>query len=334
MITLRAPKTETQKMKMSSSDASQRQPEATPARRAGARIIVLLVVTFVFGLGSGGYLYYRHARSEVPPAAAQPAGVVLTDATQTILQRLDSPVDITFYCPSDLAALPPALGDFATRTRQLLSEYEGAGQGKIRVMQSDPASSASAKTTASAAGVLPFAGNNGVICYLGITIARGGQQESIPQLSPDWEAALESDLSRAIARVSASLAASPSPVAQVSGTATPIDAAISEELLRTIPDLESRSFDGAAKILRESALAEFTAAVREMQTKVQETQKELAAQGNRSENRSDADQRAAIKQLQQVQAEQSQKLSEITARLQARLQVLERLKGVNRSAPK
>ena len=106
---------------------------------------------------------------------------------------------------------------------------------------------------------------------------------------------------------------------------------ISEELVRTIPDFESRSFDDAAKILREAALVEFTAAVREMQAKVQETQKELAAaQGNKSE----ADQQAAMKQLQQVQAEQSRKLSEITARLQARIAVLERLKGVNRSTPK
>jgi hypothetical protein len=141
---------------------------------------------------------------------------------------------------------------------------------------------------------------------------------------------LESDLSRAIARVSASVTTPTLPVAAVSGTATPIDPALSEELVRTIPDLDSRSYDDAAKILREASLAEFTAAVREMQTKVQETQKEMAAQGNKSE----ADQQAAMRQLQQVQSEQSRKLSEITARLQARLQVLERLKGVNRSVSK
>jgi hypothetical protein len=287
-------------------------------------------VAFVLGLVGGGYVYHRYAKSEASPETAAPTGVSLNDATQTILQRLDSPVDITLYSPSDPATLPQTLSDFAARTRQLLSEYERMGQGKIHIIPSDPATSTSAKTAASAAGVLPFAGNNGAICYLGITIARGGQKETIAQLSPDWEAALESDLSRAIARVSASGAAPSMPVVQASGSAAPIDPTLSEELVRAIPDLDSRSFDDAAKILREASLAEFTAAVREMQTKVQETQKELAAQGNKSE----ADQQAAIRQLQQVQSEQSRKLSEITAGLQARLQVLERLKGLNRSAPK
>lgn len=189
----------------------------------------------------------------------------------------------------------------------------------------------SAKAAAGADGVLPFAGHNGEVCYLGITVAAGGRKETIPQLSPDWEAALESDLSRAIARVSASIEAPATPAAQASTSPVPMDPAISEELLRLIPDLESRSFDDAAKILRESALAEYTVAVREMQGKVQETQKQLAAaQGNKSE----ADQQAAMKQLQQVQNEETKKLNEIASRLQARLKVLERLKGVNRLSPK
>jgi len=298
-------------------------------RRGGARIFVLVTVAFVVGLGVGAYFYYRHVQAERPVSIEAP-GVVLSEATQAVLQRLESPVDITLYAPSDLAALPQALSDFAARADQLLAEYERAGQGKIRLNRTDPTSSASAKTAAGAVGILPFAGKDGAICYLGIAIARASQKETIPQLSPDWEAALESDLSRAIARVTASVATPASPATQTGTSAAPIDPAISEELLRTIPDLDSRSYDDAAKVLREASLVEFTAAVREMQAKVQATQKELAAQGNKAE----ADQQAAIKELQQVQAEQNQKLGEIAARLQARLQVLERLKGVNRSPSK
>ena len=319
-----------EQMKAPRSFSSKDQTGARSGQYAGARIIGLVMVALALGLAGGAYFYYRHVKREMPAINDQPAGVRLSDATQTILQGLDSPVDITFYAPSDFAALPQALGDFATRAQQLLSEYERVGQGKIRVIQSDPASSNSSRVAANAAGVLPFAGNNGSICYLGITIARGNQKETMPQLSPDWEAALESDLSRAIARVSTSMATPALPVAQVSGIAAPIDPAISEELVRSIPNLDSRSFADAAQILREASMAEFTAAVREMQTKVQETQKELTAQHNKS----DADQQAATRQLQEVQTEQSKKLNEITARLQARIAVLERLKGVNRSTPK
>ncbi|MFO1514591.1 MAG: Gldg family protein [Verrucomicrobiota bacterium] len=270
-------------------------------------------------------------KSEAPPASELPAGVVLSDSTKTILQRLDSPVDIKFYSPSVPATLPESLAAYLVRVQRLLSAYEQAGAGNIRVIQSDPALESLAKTTAGAEGVLPFAGNNGEICYLGITVAKAGRKETIPQLSPDWEAALESDVSRAIARVNSSVATPATPDAQAGMSPTPMDPMISEELLRTIPDLESRSFDDAAKILRESALVEFTAAVRTMQGKVQETQKQLAeSPGNKSE----ADQQAAMKQLQQVQAEETKKLDEITARLQARIKVLERLKGVNRPLPK
>ncbi len=316
---------------MPTTDSSQAKTGVQSGNHAGARIVILVVVAFSLGLACGGYAFYRHTKSEVPPASEQPVGVVLSDSTKAILQRLDSPVDLKFYSPSAAAALPDSLSAFADRVRQLLSAYEQAGAGNIRLLPSDPALQSLAKTTAGAEGVLPFSGNNGQVCYLGITIARADHKETIPQLSPDWEAALESDISRAIARVSASVATPAAPAAQVGTSPAPVDPAISEELVRTIPDLESRSFDDAAKILREAALVEFTAAVREMQAKVQETQKELAAaQGNKSE----ADQQAAMKQLQQVQAEQSRKLSEITARLQARIAVLERLKGVNRSTPK
>jgi hypothetical protein len=318
-------------MRMPTTNSSQAKAGAQANQRAGARIILLVGVAFILGLGCGGYFYYRHVKSDVPPASEQPVGVVLSDSTTAILQRLDSPVDIKFYSPSDAAALPDSLSDFADRVRQLLSAYEQVGAGNIRLLPSDPALQSLAKTAAGAEGVLPFSGNNGQVCYLGITVARADRKETIPQLAPDWEAALESDISRAIARVSASVATPAAPTAQAGTSPSPVDPAISEELVRTIPDLESRSFDDAAKILREAALVEFTAAVREMQAKVQETQKELAAaQGNKSE----ADQQAAMKQLQQVQTDQSKKLSEITARLQARITVLERLKGVNRSTPK
>lgn len=316
-------------MRILTTNSSPALPRTQSSNHAGARIVVLVVVAFVLGLACGSYFYFRKVKSEAPPTE-QPVGVVLSDSTRTILQRLDSPVDIRFYSPSDPAALPDSLSAFAARVSQLLSAYEQAGGGNIRLVQSDPSLQSLAKTTAGAEGVLPFSGNNGQVCYLGITVARPDRKETIPQLSPDWEAALESDLSRAIARVTASTATPAAPAMQTGGSAAPVDPGISEELLRTIPDLESRSFDDAAKVLREGALAEFKAAVQEMQSKIQETQKGLAAQSNTSE----ADQQAAVKQLQQVQSEQSKKLSEITARLQARLQVLERLKGVNPSKAK
>ena len=108
-----------------------------------------------------------------------------------------------------------------------------------------------------------------------------------------------------------------------------MDTALNEELLRAIPDLQNRSFDDAAKILREASLVEFTAAVQEMQSRVQEAQNQLVTARQAS---SEADQQAAMKQLQQIQSEQTEKLKQITAQLQVRISALERLKGMSRSA--
>ncbi|HEX5221488.1 MAG TPA: Gldg family protein [Verrucomicrobiae bacterium] len=295
--------------------------------RGGARVPVLLLVTFAAGLLAGGYVHYRYSNRQA--IAAVPTDTqTLSDATLAVLQRLDAPVEIRFYAPSTFEALPEATVAFAARVQELLSEYERLGGDKIRVAVSDPGANAAAKTSASNDGLLPLADNNGGVFYLGITVAQQGRTETIAQLSADWESALESDLSRAIARVGASTAAAVAPVAQAAPVTATVDPALSEKLVRTIPDFEKRSFDDAAGILREASLAEFTLAVREMESKVQEAQKQLAAA---KESGSEADQQTAFKQLQQVQSEQTEKLKGITTELQVRIAALECLKGVSRS---
>jgi hypothetical protein len=295
--------------------------------RGAARVAVLLLVVFAVGLLGGGYVHYRYSTRKAiaaVPAEAQP----LSHATLAVLQRLDAPMEIRFYAPSTFEALPETTVAFAARVQALLSEYERLGGDKIRLAVSDPAANAAAKVAASNDGLLPLADNNGGVFYLGITVAQQGRKETIAQLSPDWENALEADLSRAIARVGASMATAVAPVAQAAAVPAAVDLALDEELVRRIPDFENRSFDDAAKVLREASLAEFTAAVGEMQTKVQDAQKRLAAAQAAG---SEADQQAAVRQLQQIQSEQTEKLKEITAQLQVRISALERLKGVSRS---
>ena len=50
-------------------------------------------------------------------------------------------------------------------------------------------------------GLKSFNLDKGNACFLGIVVASGTQKELLPQLSPDWEQAVEPDLTRAIARL-------------------------------------------------------------------------------------------------------------------------------------
>jgi hypothetical protein len=311
-------------MKMvTSSNRFKMNPSA--ATHAAGRVGFLAFVALILILAGGGLWYWRSNRPQAVETveASAPSGV-LSETTTRILAGLDSPIDLRLFAPAKVSALPEALGGYVMRVESLLAEYERVAAGKVRVSKRDPQTDQAAKAAAGAAGIVPFASENGEIVYLGLTVGNGVRVEAIAPLAPEWEAALESDISRAISRVMASAAVPARPGTQTPATPAPIDPAISEELLKRFPDLASRSFDEAAQVLREGALEEFKSAVLEMQAKVQVAQQNLIAA---RQNKSEAEQQAALKAYQEVQAEQDAKLKEIPARLQQRIVALQRLKN-------
>lgn len=298
--------------------------EGRGATRAASRVGLVVLLAAGFALAGGGFWYWRQApRSVVETVAAPAPSVVLSAPTLKILAGLGAPVELRFFVPTEVSALPAALRDYVTRVESLLAEYERVAAGQLRVRKSDPQFDAAAKAAAGAAGVVPFASESGEIVYLGLTVGNGARIEAITPLAPEWEAALESDVSRAIGRVAANPASAVRSVGATPAAPAPIDPVISEELLRTFPNLAAQTFDDTAKVLRERTLVEFKTAVAEMQLKVAAAQQALAAA---QANNSEASQQAALKSFQEVQAGQTEKLKAITARLQERLEVLERLK--------
>ena len=297
--------------------------------RAASRLRLLAILALGLGLAGGGVWYYRVTTSRMPSSAEATApGGTLSETTIKILAGLQSPIELRLFAPADVSTLPPALGGFVTRVERMLTEYERVAVGNLRMIQADPRADAAAKAAAGVAGVVPFRSENGEVVYLGLAVENGARVEVVAPLAPEWEAALESDVSRAIVRATAARGTAMQSVSQTPSQPAPIDPALSEELLRTFPDLATRSFAELAQVLRERALTEFKSAALEMQAKVTATQQALAdAQGNNSE----AAQQAALQTLQQLQAGQSEKLKEVTARLQERIAVLERLKNVPRS---
>ena len=96
-----------------------------------------------------------------------------------------------------------------------------------------------------------------------------------------------------------------------------------EDVKRALPNYASLSVEQGTEILREAALKEYAAAAQELQTQVAQAQDEL----KQAQSQSPADQQAAMKHLQQVQAEQTQKLQQIGGQLQTRIAALKQLKG-------
>lgn len=123
----------------------------------------------------------------------------LSDGTRNILGKIDEPVTLRFYF-SDKAATPyPSLKTYGARVRNLLQEYEGLANGKIKLVITDPEAFSPAEDDAVAAGLKGVAGAGGETLYFGLvgTGATEGQQV-IPYFAPEREQYLEYDLTKLV----------------------------------------------------------------------------------------------------------------------------------------
>lgn len=287
---------------------------ASRAKQEGkARIGIVAAVALFVVLGCVGFQFYRSANVPAPVGAnPEPA---LSSATSAVLSGLKSPVEIRFYSLLDPASTPDSLRAYAKRVDELLAEYELAGKGNVRVVRFDSLSEANADAAAKD-GIHVFNREKGEECYLGIAIVSGDQKQSIAELSPDWEQALESDLSRAVAGVSETKTAAPSP-ASISSS----DMMAAEKVIQSNPALASANLEEGSQILRDAALAELKAAVAEMQQRTQQAEQSL------NNGSSSAD---VARQIDQIHAEGTAKMQEIAARLHNELEALQQSRKAGR----
>jgi hypothetical protein len=283
-----------------------------PRGRALTRRIIPALIFFLAGAALSA-VWVSHGGWPKAGRDASAAGA-LSEATKAVLQRLDSPVEIRFYSLLDASSVPPSVRAFAGRVDQLLGQYEQAAGDRVRVIRCNTLSNDRANE-AEADGIRAFNIDKGDACFLGIAVACGGKKESLSHLAPEWEAALEPDLTRAIARA-AEAKAGVQPLARA-------DTGTLEAVRRSIPNLDAVSLEAGTKVLREAGLAQFKQAVEEMNARVKEAQERfIQAQGNLSE----AGQQAAREQLRKIQTEAMDKVNQIALNSHAQIAALQQLK--------
>jgi hypothetical protein len=283
-----------------------------PAEGASVRIAVLVVVCFVLGIGVSTFWFQRGKKK----SEAETNLVVLSESTRAVLKGLNSPIEIRFYSLLDPASVAEPVRDFAGRVDQLLAAYERDGEGKVTVKRFNTRSDSEA-SAAAREGIEAFNRDKGDTCFLGIAVARGSQKELFTRLSPEWEAAIESDLSRAIARLGAAI-----PPENALTFTRRADTNAATEVKRALPDLATVSLEDGTQLLRDTALNEYKAMVAETEARMKEAEQRLTD----AQNKSEAERQAAMKELQRVRTEQTEKLKQIAARLQAQIAELQRMK--------
>ncbi len=301
------------------SPAGKAGPKRGGARReaAKAQTLILGLVFFILGIAVGAFWVYRATHDRRPAGETRESGGSLSETTRAVLQRLKSPVQIRFYSILTKESASEPLRGFTGRVDQLLSAYEAEANGKIKVTRIDSQSYSNANA-AVRDGVKPFDPNQEEASFLGLAVVMNGQRESLPRLAPEWEPALEPDLTRAIARLIDSTRPAPPPpdVAQLQNKAA-------DEVKALIPDVASVSLEEGIRVLREGALEQFRSSVKQGETQLKEAQQQVAD----SQGKSDAEQQAARKHLLQVQAEQMAQLKDLAARSDAQIEAFKRLKS-------
>ena len=296
-------------------------PGSRTGERAGTRTTLLLLVVCLLGIAGGSYWFYsisqRGAAGADGPVSSAPASL-LSDSTRAVLGRLESPLEIRFYALLDPATVPASLTAFAGRVGQLLSAYQQEAGGKIKVTTFSAQSNADANA-ALADGITVFNLDKGEACYLGIALVLNGRKESLAHLSPEWEQALEPDLTRAISRLENANRSVTIPT-----TVSQINTAAIQEVRALIPDLAAVSVPEGKQILQDAAYKEYTAAAKEMQAQVKEAEQRIT---EAQKGGTVAEQQAAKQHLQQVQAEQIEKLKEIAAKSKAQIDTFQQLKA-------
>src|ERR1700756_1981856 len=125
----------------------------------------------------------------------------LSQGSQRIVQKLDTPVEIRFYYSKDNASTPVYLRTYAQEVEDLLPEFQQASRGKIKIVKLDPKPDSDAEDSARLDGVEGQTVNLSDKVYLGLAVSCLDARTAIPFLSPGRESLLEYDISRAISSV-------------------------------------------------------------------------------------------------------------------------------------
>ena len=151
---------------------------------SSAGVVVMLVILVAINVLTGT----KPLRVDL----TQDQAFTLSTGTKAILQKLDTPVTVRFYCSQS---------DTATPETVYLREYKQIAGKNLIIQKFDPQPDSDAEDSARLDGLEPQALPGSDQFYLGLSVSLLDTRVAIPFLSPERERLLEYDLTRAISQV-------------------------------------------------------------------------------------------------------------------------------------
>ncbi|PWE18545.1 hypothetical protein DDZ18_02775 [Marinicauda salina] len=161
-----------------------------------------VVIAAVIVLFAGGNLISDVLLRGVRADFTERGLYALSPGARTVIDRLDEPVDLTFYYSRTEAARYPGLRAYAARVRELLRTMTARSRGMIRLDEVDPEPFSEAEDAAITAGLEPISGDAGGRIFFGLVGRNAVDDERmIGFFDPADEARLEYELVRVIAQL-------------------------------------------------------------------------------------------------------------------------------------
>jgi len=127
----------------------------------------------------------------------------LSEGTQSVLGELKSPVKIRLYFTQGDNSVPLPIKAYGRRVEDLLAQFRQTGRGKVLIEKLDPEPDSDAEDSATLDGIEAQLMPSGDKFYLGVSVSYADRKVPLPALVLDREPLLEYDLTRAIARATA-----------------------------------------------------------------------------------------------------------------------------------
>jgi ABC-type uncharacterized transport system involved in gliding motility auxiliary subunit len=162
----------------------------TWSRSTIATVALILAVVLFFALNIASNIFFRSWRLDL----TQNGLFTLSQGTVDTLQSIPEPVTLRFFYSDRLAAKYVGLRAYGQRVRDLLQEYVGHSNGKLKLEVVDPEPLTDEEDLAVAEGVTgaPINGETLYFGLVGTNMVNG--REVIPLFSQDRERYLEYDL--------------------------------------------------------------------------------------------------------------------------------------------
>ena len=164
-------------------------------KKAFALVLLALILVIV-----GAANYILSALSARVDLTAEQL-YTLSPGSKAVLGKLDRKVTLKFFFSESAKDMPPSLKTYAEQVRDLLGEYERAGNGNVTLETYDPKQDSDEEEWAVKYGIEPQQANPfGAPIYFGLVAVCGTQEQTIPGFDPRMESTLEYEITRHITR--------------------------------------------------------------------------------------------------------------------------------------